>query len=167
MPEHVVQSSGNVFADLGLEDAEDLKSKAVIAGQISSLIRDITGEQASDLHGLSEHEISVLENGKLREFSIEELQAVITKLDALDESMHTAFYNPVELVETIKNLVGDMEVDLDAPIEADVVIQSHKLTDADATAFATALEKPVVVSERAAKSAQSFAARVVRPNPSK
>jgi uncharacterized protein (DUF1778 family) len=39
--------------------------------------------------------------------------------------------------------------------------QSHKLTAEDAAAFSTALDTPVVVSERAAKSARSFAVRVV------
>lgn len=39
--------------------------------------------------------------------------------------------------------------------------QSHKLTAEDAVAFSAALDAPIVVSERAAKSARSFAARVV------
>ena len=39
--------------------------------------------------------------------------------------------------------------------------QKHKLTAEDAAAFSTALDTPVVVSGRAAKSARSFAARVV------
>ncbi|WP_171208069.1 MULTISPECIES: DUF1778 domain-containing protein [unclassified Ruegeria] len=39
--------------------------------------------------------------------------------------------------------------------------QRHRLTEEDASAFAAALDAPVVVSDRAAKSAKSFAARVV------
>lgn len=39
--------------------------------------------------------------------------------------------------------------------------QSHELTAEDAAAFSAALDTPVVVSERAAKSARSFAVRVV------
>ncbi|CUH64883.1 hypothetical protein TL5118_01053 [Thalassovita autumnalis] len=39
--------------------------------------------------------------------------------------------------------------------------QSHKLTAEDAAAFSAALDAPIVVSERAAKSARSFAVRVV------
>lgn len=38
--------------------------------------------------------------------------------------------------------------------------QRHKLTAEDALAFSAALDAPVVVSDRAAKAAQSFAARV-------
>lgn len=39
--------------------------------------------------------------------------------------------------------------------------QRHKLTEADAAAFSAALDRPVVVTQRAAKSAKSFATRVV------
>lgn len=39
--------------------------------------------------------------------------------------------------------------------------QNHRLTAEDAQAFSSALDTPVIVSERAAKSAKSFATRVV------
>lgn len=38
--------------------------------------------------------------------------------------------------------------------------QSHRLTQEDAAVFAAALDAPVVISDRARKVAQSFAARV-------
>lgn len=39
--------------------------------------------------------------------------------------------------------------------------QNHKLTKEDAAAFSAALDAPVVITERAANSAKSFATRVV------
>lgn len=75
--------SGNVFADLGLEDAPELKLKAAIVGQINSILhhRNLTQVQASELLGLPQPKISALKNGKLRGFSLEKLLEVMLKLD--------------------------------------------------------------------------------------
>ncbi|WP_237271758.1 type II toxin-antitoxin system PrlF family antitoxin [Sulfitobacter sp. M220] len=48
--------------------------------------------------------------------------AVMAFLDTLEGSIHTASEFPVEMMEAMKALTADIEVDLDAPIEGDVVI---------------------------------------------
>ncbi|MEO4040165.1 helix-turn-helix transcriptional regulator [Hoeflea sp. CAU 1731] len=75
--------SGNVFADLGLHDAPELKLKAAIVGMINAIIRDrdLTQHQAADLLGVPQPKISALKNGKLRGFSLERLLDFMVKLD--------------------------------------------------------------------------------------
>lgn len=48
--------------------------------------------------------------------------AVAAFLDTLEGSIHSATEFPVELMEVMKALTAEVEVDLDAPIEGDVVI---------------------------------------------
>lgn len=74
--------SGNVFADLGLDDAPELKIKAVIVSQINSIIRHrhLTQAQAASLVGISQPKISALKNGQIRGFSLEKLLEIMLKL---------------------------------------------------------------------------------------
>lgn len=68
----------------------------------------------------------VFQDGKIIvEMASEEPQddpAVAAFLDTLEGSIHTATPFPMELMEVMKALTADIEVDLDAPIEGDVVI---------------------------------------------
>nr|WP_306264019.1 helix-turn-helix transcriptional regulator [Pararhizobium sp. IMCC3301] len=75
--------SGNVFADLGLEDAPELKLKAAIVGQINSILhhRHLNQKQAAALLGVPQPKISALKNGKLHGFSLEKLLGFMVKLD--------------------------------------------------------------------------------------
>ena len=71
----LVESSGNVFADLGVTDAEDTMAKARLAGRIALAIRDLglTQKQAAERMGLDQPKVSALMRGKLAGFSIERL----------------------------------------------------------------------------------------------
>jgi predicted XRE-type DNA-binding protein len=71
----VHSSSGNVFADLGLPNAEELLIKAELAHQISELIseRQLTQAEAAKLLGIDRPTISALMRGKLSDFSTERL----------------------------------------------------------------------------------------------
>ena len=64
-------SSGNVFADLGLENSDELLVKAELARKISSIIakQHITQAEAAELLGIDQPKISALINGKLSGFS--------------------------------------------------------------------------------------------------
>lgn len=68
-------SSGNVFADLGLPDAEEMLAKADLASQINDLIKkkNITQIEAANLLGVDQPKISLLAQGKLAGFSLERL----------------------------------------------------------------------------------------------
>jgi predicted XRE-type DNA-binding protein len=67
----VQRGSGNVFADLGLENSDELMVKAELAYKISSIIAKlgITQVEAAKLLGIDQPKISALINGKLSDFS--------------------------------------------------------------------------------------------------
>lgn len=67
----VQSSSGNVFADLGLENSDELLVKAELARKISSIIaqQQMTQAQAPELLGIDQPKVSALINGKLSGFS--------------------------------------------------------------------------------------------------
>ncbi len=75
-------SSGNVFADLGLPDADDLMAKANLALHIRRTIeaRKLTEVQAAKLLGLDQPKISSIVNGRLDGFSTDRLLRFLNDL---------------------------------------------------------------------------------------
>lgn len=72
----VYHGSGNVFADLGLPDAEERLAKAELARQILNIIiteHRLTQTQAAELLGIDQPKVSALTRGKLSGFSMERL----------------------------------------------------------------------------------------------
>lgn len=69
------ESSGNVFADLGLPDADELLLKAGLARQITAILeaRRLTQAEAARLLGTQQPRISQLVRGSLGGFSLERL----------------------------------------------------------------------------------------------
>jgi predicted XRE-type DNA-binding protein len=82
LPPHEV-GSGNVFADVGRENADELLAKAELVRQISVAIeeRGITQAQAADLLGTTQPTVSDLVRGRLSKFSMERLIAFLNRLD--------------------------------------------------------------------------------------
>jgi predicted XRE-type DNA-binding protein len=68
-------SSGNVFADLGLPDAEQRLAKAELARQVASLIRErrYTQPAAARKLGIDQPKVSTLLAGRLVGFSLDQL----------------------------------------------------------------------------------------------
>src|SRR5260370_42493150 len=81
-PIPVQDGSGNVFADLGLADAEDLRFKAELARQICNLIKKLrlTHVQAATRLGLKQPDVSKLVNGRHTGFSPDRFIALLNKL---------------------------------------------------------------------------------------
>jgi predicted XRE-type DNA-binding protein len=77
-----VPSSGNVFADLNLPEADDLLAKAELAAKIVAEIqrRRMTQAQAGAILGIDQPKISALKQGKLSGFSIERLMRFLLLL---------------------------------------------------------------------------------------
>jgi len=71
----VYHSCGNVFADMGLPDAEEMLVKAQLSIQIHGIIkkRHLTQAKAADLLGIDQPKISALLRGRLSGFSMERL----------------------------------------------------------------------------------------------
>ena len=68
-------SSGNVFADLGFPQAEEMMTKAVLAHRISGIIKErgLTQAEAAKALGVDQPKISALRRGRLSGFSLERL----------------------------------------------------------------------------------------------
>ena len=75
-------SSGNVFADLNLPNADDLLVKAELAAKITAEIqrRRLTQSDAAAILGIDQPKVSALKQGKLSGFSIERLMRLLVVL---------------------------------------------------------------------------------------
>jgi predicted XRE-type DNA-binding protein len=75
-------SSGNVFADLNLPQADDLLAKAELTSKIIAEIqrRRLTQSQAAAILGIDQPKVSALKQGKLSGFSIERLMRFLLLL---------------------------------------------------------------------------------------
>jgi predicted XRE-type DNA-binding protein len=79
----VHDSSGNVFEDMGMADADERLAKAELARVIRSAIRDrgLNQDQAAELLGIRQPDVSDLIRGKLTRFSRMRLERFLNALD--------------------------------------------------------------------------------------
>src|SRR5712691_1106850 len=75
--------SGNIFAYLGLPDADTHFLKAQIVSEIYRLTneRKLTQARAGKLMGISQPEVSRMFKGNFREYSIDRLMGFLTSFD--------------------------------------------------------------------------------------
>ena len=78
----VHDSSGNVFADLGIENPEEYLAKSEIAAEILRIVqrRRLTQAEAAKLLGIRQPKVSALLRGRLDGFSTDRLLRFITLL---------------------------------------------------------------------------------------
>lgn len=76
------RSSGNVFADLELPDAEERLLKAQLAMQIRRFIepRGWTQTEIAEVIGLDQPKVSNLLRGRLAGFSVDRLLSILNRL---------------------------------------------------------------------------------------
>jgi predicted XRE-type DNA-binding protein len=81
--ESIVRSSGNVFADLGLRDADEKQTKVRLAVAIQQIIqaRRLSQAAAARLLDINQPKISALVNYHLDGFSVERLMHFLNALD--------------------------------------------------------------------------------------
>jgi predicted XRE-type DNA-binding protein len=86
------ESSGNVFADLGLPDAETRLAKAELARRISLEIeaRTLTQREAAAILGIDPPKVSAITRGRLRDFSLDRLLTLLGRLGIDIETIVTA-----------------------------------------------------------------------------
>src|SRR5688572_6675296 len=95
-------SSGNVFADLGFEDAEERLLKANLATKIAQLIekKGWTQAQTAQRTALDQPKVSRLLRGQLSGFSADRLFAVLNRLGHSVEVRISAKERPPEKAHT-------------------------------------------------------------------
>ncbi|MDE2165842.1 MAG: XRE family transcriptional regulator [Alphaproteobacteria bacterium] len=78
----VTASTGNVFADMGLPEAEEELTKAQLASHIRQIIKRarLTQVAAAALMGIDQPKVSALLNGRLTNFSGDRLMRLLTAL---------------------------------------------------------------------------------------
>ncbi len=76
-------SSGNIFLDMEVRDAEERLAKAELARLIKVAIRDraLTQAEAASLLDVTQPDISDLTRGKLARFSMDRLERFLNALD--------------------------------------------------------------------------------------
>ena len=79
----ITKSSGNVFADLGFQDAKERLVKADLALTINKIIekRKLKQVEAAKILGINQPKVSALANGRLKDFSIDRLIEFLNRLD--------------------------------------------------------------------------------------
>jgi predicted XRE-type DNA-binding protein len=82
LPVHT-KGSGNIFADLGLPNAEEHQLKAALLVQIKRLIvdRQLTQTEAAKLIKMKQPDLSKLLRGHFKLASVEKLMLMLTALD--------------------------------------------------------------------------------------
>ena len=78
----IKRSSGNVFADLNLPEADVQLLKADLVTRIDAIIRQrrLTQLEAAKVLGLSQPDVSRLLRGNFREYSVDRLLRLLTAL---------------------------------------------------------------------------------------
>jgi len=78
----ITEGSGNVFADLGLPNAEERKTKADLAYRINTVIakRRLTQRQVGEIFELEEPPVYALMRGRLNGFSVEQLTTFLARV---------------------------------------------------------------------------------------
>ena len=77
------QSTDNVLADLGFDDAEELSAKAILAVKLNELIdkRGLNQTEAADITGMTQPKVSQVRRCKLQNISLERLMQALVSLD--------------------------------------------------------------------------------------
>jgi predicted XRE-type DNA-binding protein len=81
--EKIQRGSGDVFADIGAEYPERVRTRAEIMFRITEILeeRGLTQKQAAKLLGIPQSKVSCLMNGKLSMFSLDYLLEMLNALD--------------------------------------------------------------------------------------
>jgi len=78
----IEKSSGNVYADIGLADPQEMLVKAKLASKIGDIIKrqHLTQQQAAELLGMQQPKVSNLLNGQFRGISETKMLECLARL---------------------------------------------------------------------------------------
>jgi predicted XRE-type DNA-binding protein len=91
------ESSGNIFADLGFDDADEMLMRGKIGIQVVRLLRErnVKQREAAELLGVSQPEVSHLMKGEFQRFSEGKLLTFLKRLDT-EITLHIRPQNTAE-----------------------------------------------------------------------
>lgn len=77
------ESSGNVFADLDLEDAEELQARGMVGFHVVALLksREMKQREMAELLGIKQSEVSHLLNGHFSRFTVDKLLHFLKRMN--------------------------------------------------------------------------------------
>jgi predicted XRE-type DNA-binding protein len=77
------QGSGNVFADLGLDNADELLARAQIGFHVFMILesRELKQREISDILGIAQSDVSHLMNGHFSRFTTDKLLDFLKRLN--------------------------------------------------------------------------------------
>ena len=77
------ESSGNVFSDLGLDDARELKARGLIGMHLVQLLKakDMKQKDIAEMLNLKPAEVSHLFNGHFSRFSTDKLLSLLAAME--------------------------------------------------------------------------------------
>lgn len=83
MRKDLLQGANNVLANLGVDDAEELSAKTVLAVKLNSLIekRGLNQTEAAHITGMTQPKVSQVRRYKLQNISLERLMQALVSLD--------------------------------------------------------------------------------------
>jgi predicted XRE-type DNA-binding protein len=75
--------SGNIFADLGLEDSGELHTRSLIGFHVYRILKDrkLRQRQIADILGIAQPDVSHLMNGHFSRFTTDKLLDFLKRLD--------------------------------------------------------------------------------------
>lgn len=79
--EQITASSGNVFRDLGIRNADEEQTKVRLAVAINRILENLTQQEAARQLGTKQPNVSALRNYRLEGFSAERLMHFLNALD--------------------------------------------------------------------------------------
>ena len=96
-PVEAHESCGNVFADLALEEADELLARAKLGSQVRTILanRGLPQREIGELLGIAQSEVSHLMNGEYNRFSEGKLLRFLKKLGG-EVTIHLHFHQMQE-----------------------------------------------------------------------
>lgn len=107
----IKESSGNVFKDIGLPNAEELLAKAELIEKINSIIEDrkLTQTEAAEILGIPQPQVSLLNKGIVSGISLGKLVILLNKLN---RDVDIVIHEKEKVYTTTKkrNMYGHLQV---------------------------------------------------------
>lgn len=93
----IIESSGNVFADLGVPNPAEHRLKSALVRKLAAVIErlGVTQTQAAKLTGISQPDLSRVLRGQFRDMSSDRLIRALTLLDTEIDLIFTHRGEPV------------------------------------------------------------------------